>query len=367
MQMLKDMKRPISILFERQGYHTKFIDGSLGLTLITKDIASDEEAEEEEEKEEEDKDKMEILWRNNKEEGKEKNQDPKNKQHKKAIVVSKVKPNSQGALQNIQVGDRLIRLEEIDVKKTNPSIKKILELIKLKKRPIEMMFETPKIQLKTTMKQAPLSAKNWSPNKKVWQSMGIGFNEETKENNDGIQGTKMELPPHVSNFTGRRKQPLNLNGGLEIALNICRAITTSNIGYDTGNHPPIGSTNSIVSEKLLQNFMQHFNNQDGSLPKIEIGKLLCWSIRQIIDERDGLIPMFATEILHSINIRRVLTNDELKVEQILRIKENKKRNTLEYDHKSIASLNELSKTLIFKTARSRDMRKELMLCVLSMC
>ena len=80
------MKRPISILFERQGYHTKFIDGSLGLTLITKEIASDEEAEEEEEK---DKDKMEILWRNNKEE---KTTEENKKQPKKAIVVSKVKP-----------------------------------------------------------------------------------------------------------------------------------------------------------------------------------------------------------------------------------------------------------------------------------
>ena len=60
-------------------------------------------------------------------------------------------------------------------------------------------------------------------------------------------------------------------------------------------------------------------------------------------------------------MRRILTHDELKLEQTFRQKETAKNNQmLDYDHSSFDSLHELSNILLNVTTKSRTMRRELM-------
>jgi len=190
----------------------------------------------------------------------------------------------------------------------------------------------------------------------------------------------IQLPDKVKifnkpQFVGQRKQVLTVHGGLIIALDLARSLTTTLCNSATSSNTftrqpsptdsfhSFGSTSNQVGQDLLILLLQHFQRSDGGLPTRNIGLTLCWAIEEIIGKNDALVTVFSQEMLTCLNVKRLPQHRFCGIAKATRTKEKFQEaegNDVVYNHTSMESLSALVRLMKSIAMQSREMRRTLM-------
>jgi hypothetical protein len=282
-RMLADMKRPISVQFQRTGCYAIFhhekttetnesapylLDGNSYFGFVLKSMNNNNEK----------------IGSN------------------MIVIANEISPNTQASLYPISKGDQLIQLNEYNLLKNKDiTLKDIIKILKDRSNPtVEVIFKKidndnnnedkdkiNKSKNYTNLKHDP----NWKPKSEVWESVGIHTTTV------GDEPSFIKLPTkrkHEPRFQGQRKESLKLDVGLFLALNLAKTITQS----FSSKCSTFGSTSTNVGSRLLKMLLTYFQKEDGSLPKPNIASLLCWGINEIVEHNDIHVKLFSSGKFH---------------------------------------------------------------------